>query len=392
VTDVVQDPNNPEHHWLGTMRSGIYKFEDYKLKKHYGHDNSPLISILPESSHPEYYTRVTGLAFDGGGNLWMCNNECDTIVRILTKEGKWLAYYYEKIKGYPTFDHTYFDKRGWAWINSRRMTDISEAGVLIVNTNGTINTQSDDTYKFIPTIINQDEISYSIVQFFAMQEDLNGQMWLGTSSGVFVAENPENVFSSDYRFTQIKIARNDGSGLADYLLNGVWATCITIDGANRKWIGTGGSGVYLISADGQEEIHHFTTDDSPLISNNINDIKIDGETGEVFFATDAGLCSYISDAVDPEESLSSSNIKVYPNPIRPESRRLVRVTGLAFNTNVKIANAAGRMVYEGTSNGGEFTWNCKTSGGKDVASGVYYILATDKDGNKGANAKVLILR
>ena len=175
-------------------------------------------------------------------------------------------------------------------------------------------------------------------------------------------------------------------------MNGVNATCITVDGANRKWIGSGGSGLYLISADGQQELFHFTKSNSPLLSDNINDIAIDGETGEVFIATDAGLCSYTSDAIDAEDELNKSNIKVYPNPIRPESRQLVRVTGLAYNTNVKIANAAGRLVYEGTSNGGEFTWNCRTTAGKPVSTGVYYILAADENGNKGASAKVLIVR
>jgi hypothetical protein len=285
-----------------------------------------------------------------------------------------------------------FDKRGWAWINSRRATSISDGGMLIVNTNGTINTQKDDTYKFVKSIINQDNLPYDIGDCYCMEEDMNGAIWIGLSNGLFVANKPENIFSSDYQFTQIKIARNDGSGLADYLLNGVNVTCIAVDGANRKWIGTGGSGVYLVSADGQEELHHFTKDDSPLISDNINDIEIDGATGEVFFATDAGLCSYLSDAVDAEDALSANNIKVYPNPIRPESRQLVRVTGLAYSTNVQIANAAGRLVYEGTSNGGEFTWNCRTSSGKPVSSGVYYILATDSDGKKGATAKVLVIR
>lgn len=392
VTDVTQDPKDSEHHWLGTKRSGIYEFRDYKLVNHYTYDNSPLQTIMPNSSNPQNYVRVTGLNYDSQGNLWMCNNQCDTIVRILKSDGKWIAYYYEDIKAFPTFDFVEFDKRGWAWVNSRRQTEVSDGGMLVINTNGTINTQKDDTHRFIKSITNQDNTTYSIGSCYCMAEDMDGAIWIGLSNGVFVANNPEDIFSSNYQFTQIKIARNDGTGLADYLLNGVNATCITVDGANRKWIGSGGSGLYLISADGQQELFHFTKSNSPLLSDNINDIAIDGETGEVFIATDAGLCSYTSDAIDAEDELNKSNIKVYPNPIRPESRQLVRVTGLAYNTNVKIANAAGRLVYEGTSNGGEFTWNCRTTAGKPVSTGVYYILAADENGNKGASAKVLIVR
>ena len=405
VVDVAQDPSDSEHHFLATYRSGLYEFRNYKLVKHHTYykddayraadsyyTSCPLQTMSPNSSHYYYYVRTTAANYDQDGNLWMCNQQLDTIVRILRPDGSWLGYYYDDIKQFPTFDRIVFDSRGWAWINSRRSTGISTAGFLVVNTNGTITTQRDDTYKYYHEITNQDGTSYGFKEFYAMAEDMDGAMWIGGDYGLFVSYDPENIFNNGYQFMQIKIAREDGTGLADYLLNGVKVTCIAIDGANRKWIGTGGGGLYLLSADGQETLQRFTTANSPLLSDNINDIKINGETGEVFFSTDQGLCSFISDAVDAEEELDKSNIKVYPNPIRPEERQLVRVTGLAFNTNVKIANAAGKLVYEGTSNGGEFTWNCRTTAGKPVASGVYYILAADEDGHKGANAKFLIVK
>ena len=412
VVDVAQDPNDTEHHFLATNRSGLYEFRNYKLQKHYTYYKDdeykaadkyyapcPLVTLRTSSSHYYYYVTLGGLNYDAGGNLWMCNTSTDTIVRIMKPDGKWLGYYYDDIRRMNSFDHIVFDRRGWVWINSRLTLNVSSttgststAGVIVINTNGTLDSQNDDTHKFYHELINQDGTSYSIKEFYTMMEDLDGVMWFGTEYGLFTSYDPENIFSDNYQFTQIKIARDDGTGLADYLLNGVKVTCIAIDGANRKWIGTGGGGLYLLSADGQETLQRFTVANSPLISDNINDIKINGETGEVFFSTDQGLCSFISDAVDAEEELDKSNIKVYPNPIRPEERQLVRVTGLAFNTNVKIANASGKLVYEGTSNGGEFTWNCRTTAGKPVASGVYYILAADEDGHKGANAKFLIVK
>ncbi len=406
VVDVVQDPSDSEHHFLATFRSGLYEYKDYKLVKHhtYYKDDKyktadsyyvscPLQTMSPNSSHYYYYVRTTAAHYDKDGNLWMCNQQCDTIVRIMKPNGTWVGYYYDDIKQHPTFDHIVFDKRGWAWINSRRSTTgAADAGVLVINTNGTINTQNDDKSKYYHIINNQDGKSYEVTEFYAIAEDLDGTMWFGTEHGLFTSFDPENIFNAKYQFTQIKINREDGTGLADYLLNGVKVTCVAVDGANRKWIGTGGDGLYLISADGQQTLQRFTKSNSPLISDNINDIEINGETGEVFFSTDQGLCSFISDAVDPQSELDKNNLKVYPNPLRPEDRRLIRVTGLAFNTNVKIANAAGKLVYEGTSNGGEFTWNCRTTAGKQVASGVYYILATDENGKKGASAKVLIVK
>lgn len=392
VADVVQDPNDSEHHFLGTVRSGIYEFRDYKYVKNYSFSNSPLQSILPDNARADCYVRVTGLAYDKGGNLWMCNNETDTVVTILKADGKWVRYYYNETKAKPTWDNTYFDSRGLAWINCRRTTnEHGPSGLLIINTNGTIDTQSDDTYRFLTTFNNQDGTSYSPDLWYCVVEDLDGTIWMGNTHGVFTTTIADNPFESSLRLTQIKVPRNDGSNLADYLLSNVPVKCIRVDGANRKWIGTVNNGVYLLSADGIETIYHFTKENSPLIDNEINDIAINGETGEVFIATPSGLCSFNGDATDAEKTLASTSLKVYPNPVRPEYSGDVHITGLAFNTDVKIANAAGKLVYSGVSNGGRFDWNCCYKTGKRVASGIYYVLCTDEEGNKGACAKILIV-
>lgn len=392
VTDIIQDPDDSEHHFLGTMRSGIYEFQDYKLVNHYTYTNSPLESILPDDVYARIYVRITGLAYDSEKNIWMCNNQCDTIVRIFRNDGTWTSLYINEISGYPTFDHIVFDERGWAWINSRRTTSSSNAGVLIVNTNNTPGDTSDDTYKFISTFYNQDGTSYSPNLFTCAVEDLDGNMWFGTNVGPFVSYNPSDAFDSDYYFTQVKIPRDDGTGLADYLMSGVSVRCITVDAGNRKWIGTSGSGVYLVSADGLETICHFTTENSPLISDYVYSIAISGETGEVFIGTEEGLVSYQGDATDPVSDFDEDLVKVYPNPVRPEYSGKISITGLMYESNVKIVNAAGRLVNEGTSVGGEYTWDGKTKSGKRAASGVYYILAADSEGSQGVVGKFLMVK
>ena len=392
VTDVVQDPNDSEHHWVGTMRSGIYEFKNYKMVNHYTYDNSPLTSILPDNKDADKYVRVTALNYDKDGNLWMCNNECETIVRILKKDGTWTSYYYDEVVKRPTWDNTYFDQRGWAWINSRRTSANGESGLLIINTNGTIDKQSDDQHRYLSTFYNQNGESYTPDLYYCATEDLNGDMWIGCTPGVFMTTTPEDIFKSNFTLTQPIVPRNDGSGLGDYLLSGIPVKCIAIDGGNRKWVGTLNNGVYLLSADGMEVIEHFTTENSPLISNEVNDIAIDGKTGEVFIATIKGLCSYHGDATDPATSMSSNNLKVFPNPVRPEYQGDVHITGLMYNSNVKIVSAAGKLVYEGTSIGGEFSWNCCMQNGRRVGSGIYYALCSDEEGKKGAVAKILIVK
>lgn len=394
VTDIAQDPNDSEHHFAGSASDGIFEFKDYKMVNHYDYRNSPLQSILPSSSRPNAYVWITGLEYDKDGNLWMLNNQTDTIVRILKNDGKWAALYYSEIKDIPTLDQVLFDNRGWAWINCRRTTNnpVNYAGVFCVDTKGTLENTADDSRKFITRFSNQDGVAYSPDLFNCIAEDFDGNIWFGTDKGPFVTYSPEDVFDNGFYFTQVKIPRNDGTNLADYLLSDVNITCITIDGGNRKWMGTSGNGVYLLSSDGIEMIEHFTTENSPLISDNIESIAIDGSTGEVFFGTDAGLVSYLGTATDPAGSLSDDNIKVYPNPVRPEYTGRISITGLMRDTDVKIVSASGYLVNSGTSVGGEYTWDGKNKGGKRVASGVYYVLAADAEGNSGAVAKILVIR
>lgn len=404
TTDIIQDPSDPEHHFVGTASSGIYEFKDYKLVHHYTpyrtpndefQVSAPLTSILPDNPNNYRYIRTTALSYDHDGNIWMCNNECDTIVRIMKKDGRWTSLYYEDIRRTPTFDRTVFDQRGWAWINSRRKATADRqyyAGLLVINTNGTLDNKSDDQHRFITTFTNLEGITYSPDLVHAVCEDMNGQMWIGCDKGVFVSTDPENVMTANYRFTQIKVPRNDGSDLADYLMNGVNVTCIAIDGGNRKWMGTATDGVYLISADGKETVAHFTSSNSPLISNTINDIAVDGQTGRVYIATDCGLCSYQGNATDPSESMTDSSLKVFPNPVRPEYAGDVHITGLMSDTDVKIVTASGQLVCEGISYGGEFSWDCCYRTGKRVGSGIYYALCTDESGKHGACAKILVIK
>ncbi len=388
---IVQDPNDPEHHYVGGS-IGIVEYKDYKYINLINHTNSPLTSILPQDRYDNFYVRTTGLNYDSQQNLWMFNNECDTIVRIRCADGQWLAYYSEAIARHPAFDRAIFDRRGWAWINSRMSGPSNNGGIYILDTNGTIRQRSDDRERFIYIITNQDGTTYQFNNLNCIVEDLDGAIWIGCNWGPFVTYEPQAVFDSDFRFTQPKVPRNDGTNYADYLLAEVEVRCIAVDGANRKWFGTMGSGVYLASADGSQILQHFTTQNSPLLSNDIYDIAIDGQSGQVYFATTDGLVSYTSDVTAPVAQLDADIIRIYPNPVRPDYQGSIIVRGLASDTDVKIVDAAGRLVCQGISTGGQFTWDGRTASGRHVASGVYYVLATDAEGNNGAAARFVVVR
>ena len=241
-------------------------------------------------------------------------------------------------------------------------------------------------------MINQDNTSYEFYNMPAIAEDKEGNIWVGTNVGLFCIMSSEiNGNSNNIIFSQIKVPRNDGTNLADYLLNGLYINCIAIDSANRKWIGTEGNGVFLISSDNMEEIHHFTIDNSMLLSNNITSISINEETGQTFFGTDKGLCSYYSDSSKPNEEMTKDNVYAYPNPVEPSYNGLVTVVGLSMNTNIKIVTSSGQIVNEGKSNGGTYTWDVTDKNGKRVSSGVYNVITATSDGKKGTVCKIAVI-
>jgi hypothetical protein len=204
--------------------------------------------------------------------------------------------------------------------------------------------------------------------------------------------SPEQISADNPVFTQVKVPRNDGTNYADYLLSGVDINCIVVDQANRKWFGTNGNGVYLISSDNIHQIEHFTEDNSKLLSNNIESIAINEESGEVFFGTDKGLCSYMSNATSAAQGMTKDNVYAYPNPVKPDYTGPITITGLDENADVKIVTVNGTLVNEGRASGGKFKWYGIDQSGKSVVSGVYIVEVATQEGEKGVVCKIAIVR
>ena len=389
TTDVVQDPKDPTHHYASLHRNGLCEYRNGKFVKLHNSDNSPLRSILSMSKYYMNYVSCAGLKYDADGNLWMLCSLTDTIVRVLRPDGKWNALFYEPIKMASLCDNIVVNNKGMVFLTSRRL---DMRGVFCIDTNGTLENNKDDKCILLQQIINQDETVYDPVEFYGICEDLDGKIWFGTTLGLFVIDEPEKVFDKTFRVTQVKVNRNDGSGLADYLLSGLPVTCIAVDGANRKWVGTQNNGVFLISADGQETIHHFTAADSPLLSDAIQDIAVNAITGEVAIGTEKGLCSYMSDAIGAAEELVKDNVLVYPNPVRSDYTGPISITGMTMDAEVKILSSSGQLVWSGVSSGGLVTWNGCNMNGKRVSSGVYHVVANNNAGNKAIVTRIVVIK
>lgn len=382
ASDVIEDPADTTHVYVSTGGVGLMEYRHGVLTHRYTPKNSLLRSRVANN---DSYTRVSALAFDMNNNLWMANVGKDTVMVCLKADGTWTRKYFQSLVGCTEAEHLICDAKNRLWLSDRRFAKEHRGGIFAYDL-------QTGKSSFRNEFINEDGSSLSVNEVYCLTEEQNGQIWVGTNVGLLVVERPDEFFDEDFLITQIKVPRNDGTNYADYLLAGVSISAIAVDGANRKWIGTQTDGIYLVSADGTEILEHFTSDNSPLLSNYIYSIAIDGNQGEVFIGTDRGLVSYGGTATDPTAGLSQSNLHIYPNPLRPDGPRQINIHGLTADAEVKIVSLSGQVVNRGKSIGGAYQWDATDLRGNPCASGVYIVAVSTEDGKSAVAGKFAIVR
>lgn len=379
LIDLAIDPANKHHVFAASWGYGLLEYSNGELVEAYDESNSTLQTFIPN----ENFYRLGGVVFDGSGNLWVTNSNVPEPISVRQPDGTWRSYELNgklKVNALSRIINTQYNHH---WVLCAQGT-----GLFAFNANGTLEDETDDSYeKFDVVDANNKIISNNV---FSFVEDHDGNIWVGTDKGIVVYYSPTRVFDEDLFYgQQIIVPRNDDSGLADILLGTEKVTAIAIDGANRKWVGTAKAGVFLFSDDGLETVHHFTTDNSPLLSDNILEIEIDGKTGVAYFGTEKGLISYKSTAIDGKDNYG--NVYVYPNPVREDYQGEIVVTGLVENVNVKITDINGNIVFETTALGGQAIWDGRTFSGDRVRTGVYLIFCSNDDGSMTHITKLLVI-
>jgi hypothetical protein len=343
--------------------------------------NNNLIDLFPDGG---FYV-MFDVKFDKNNVGWTIGSQRTSTSQASLfsfKKDIWNTYNFSMVNGnvtkYPVelLIDTYDNK----WI---RYPKNNGGGIVVFNENLPVGKQ----YKYLTDQVGEGKLPSVGTSCFT--KDANGAIWIGTDKGVGVYSNPNQILTSTSFDATTPIFENRP------LLNDKAVKCITVDGANRKWIGTN-AGIWLFNEDGTQEITSFNMDNSPLPSNNIYDIEICRTTGEVFFATDAGIISYRGDATDPltanNNEASEFSAKVFPNPVTPEFSGQIGISGLPLNTNIKITDINGVLIYETNSNGGTATWNGYAYSGTKAQSGIYLIFATNKDGLQTMVCKFAIVK
>ncbi|ESU29132.1 hypothetical protein FLJC2902T_11730 [Flavobacterium limnosediminis JC2902] len=371
ISNITINPNNPNQIFFGSFFSGLLKTNNGTPEILYNSANSILEDLIPNVS------LVNSSAFDKQESIWITNSRVSKGLKVFKKDGQWLSYDFNNVTTNPVSDSyssIAIDKNGTKWIGSYR--------------NGVIafNERYNNKFILIKTGADTGNLPNNDVRCVAI--DNRNQLWIGTFEGLRVLPGVDRFLYDTSLETNPIIILDDN--LAQELFYQQSIMDIVVDGANNKWVAIDGAGAFLVSPNGQETLYHFTKANSPLPSDNVLDIEIDGVTGEVFFATDKGLVSFQGIATKPAEDLSQ--VYVYPNPVRPGYEGTVKISGLIDNANIKITDIEGNLVYETTSEGGTIEWDTKAFGKHKVASGVYMIFISADDGVETKVKKVMIIR
>lgn len=331
-------------------------------------------SALEPTSLGNGWGHISDIIYDRRDNLWVLNSLCAEPLKVLTADGEWISFSIGGGVANQKTTRLLIDNNNIKWFG------VNGVGVVAFDDNGTLDDFSDDRYRVLNTSPTGGNLPNLSIEALAV--DLDNNIWVGTPEGMRVLYNANNVFDADpgqYNFQRLLIEFGEN---VEIVLGTTHITSIEIDGGDRKWFGTANSGVFLFTPDGLTALKNYTEQNSPLLSNTIIDMAIDETTGEVFFATNEGLISYRSDASTGDPSYS--NVKVFPNPVYPSYFGPITIQGIAANSDVRITDVSGKLVYKTVSNGGTATWDGRTLDGQRAVTGVYLIWTTiDNENEKG---------
>ena len=384
LTDVKIKHSDTSVVFVGSYHDGLLEFRHGELFIKYDNTNAPFPPIIVNNTTLNDF-RISPVIFDKEENLWVYQGAVKDAIHRLNSSGNWVSYSLGSLVNDPTAEaegaaQMDFDQKGNLWIATHRL------GLL------GLSPQTGDMITLTERNGIPYEVSYRNTQ--AVTIDKNNIMWIGTLNGLRILRDPERAFTDPAIQTEkiiIELEELEGQdNQGTELLLNTEITEIIVDGANNKWVGTANAGAFYFSEDGQNTIYHFTEENSPLPGNSIYDIAVDPVTGLVLFSTENGLIGFKGDASEGMHDLSKAYL--YPNPALVDQHAYMIIRNLMSDIHIKITDIEGNLVYETRSKGGSVRWDLTNFLGKKVASGVYLIFLTDKEGENTKVLKAVIVK
>lgn len=352
------DPtDSTDTYYVSSRLSGVFKVTDGKVATTYNAANFPFVA------------RKAAIRFDSKGNLWAVHSSLSNSVPVKVlphekvKSGKcalsdWTVYNVPDVTNLNTFKYSIFD------ISSQTDTKVFNCGdyigPLIVWRENPDLSKPEFESKSYTSVTATDGSVCTWVYSYALKADLTDNILFGYDKGLVTFKATDALADG---FTVEKV----------HALEGTQVNTVEVDTLNRKWVGTSGDGVYLLSPDCKTVISHYTSSNSPLLTNVIYQVCCNTDNNSVFIVTPLGIQQFFSDY--KEAAADFSNVYAYPNPVRPDFTGYVTITGLMEGSRVIIKDAKGAIVKTLTADGGSVAWDCCDTDGERLATGSYGVYA-----------------
>ncbi len=360
--------------YFGSFWAGLveYDVETQELEL-YNEQNSKLDFLVGDRR-----VRISGLAFDNDNNLWISNFGAPEPLVVMTPEGEWYDY---DIPGTDTrFTDIAIDDSGIVWVT----VGGSQGGLALLDPGESLSDPG------TTRIINRNNSVIESTTINTVRKDDDGAVWVGTGEGVVVFECGGSAMEDDCVGNLRRVT-------VDNILANLLATedvlSIAFDGANRKWFGTR-SGIFVMSPDGEEQIAQFNVDNSPLFDNLVRAMEFNGESGEMFIASDKGIQSIRTETTSATDR-HAAEVFAFPNPVRPDYRGPIAIKGLARDAEVRITDIDGKLVHKTRALGGQAIWDGLNLEGNEVVGGIYLVFSSSTDVFRDPDtnvAKIMIVR
>ncbi len=377
LVEVKINPMNPDEVYMSSFQQGLLRITAQEPDVLFDETNSNGILERVFINGNDAGVRIFGSQFDRDGNLWFVQSKTNDGLKKLNTSGTFQQFNLESVidgESELALTDLNISREGFVFFGTQ------QNGMLAYNPT---------TNKFNRITENAGNGNLPSTRVRAIEFDNNNRLWIGTARGLRLVFNVAGFFEEGANIESVPIIIEE-NGVGQELLIGQTITDIEVDGSNNKWISTSSSGVFYFSPNGQETLLRFTKDNSPLPSNNVQDIAIDELSGRVYFATINGLVAFDGSSTAPRDNLE--DVFAFPNPVRPGFAGNVTIDGLTANANVKITDIEGNLVFETTSEGGSVLWDTSAFGNYKVASGVYMVLITTDDQLETKVSKVMIIR
>ncbi len=374
--------------WAGSLGEGLAKVSPDGAIEVFDPSNS---TLLPASAGSNFVV-VRGVASEADGVVWVSNEFSPQPMNVRLPDGTWRALSALQGDGLPSamsrYHRIHVDAANQKWVLPAREAG---QGLIVWDTGGTPTDRTDDRIKYLRGRGTggrglPDEGVTAWVQ------DRQGWVWIGTERGIAYYFFPQFVISDNPNEFEAQWPIGGAGENRSFLLRDLYVNDMAVDPADCKWIASR-TGAWLINAEGTAVLEHFTTENSPLFSDNVIAVTVDDRTGYVYFATDKGMLSWQGDAIAPATGVQ--DLLVYPNPAVAQAGTAlppIFIEGLVAQTRIRIVAPDGTLVRRIEARGGRARWDGRDEAGRLVPSGIYLVLALGENDAGTARGKVAVVR